>query len=86
MEEVFNGLNVIYTFHIFFQFYWRSGDFPSTQQNRPRCVQDLVISLIINIIANKMTFFVWHGCGTVAAQFLANRATHKPLIFSPINK
>ena len=49
-------------------------------------LQYLVIYLIINILANKMAFFVWHGCGTVAAQFLANRATLKPLIFSPINK
>ena len=49
-------------------------------------LQYLVIYLIINILANKMAFFVWHGCGTVAAQFLANRATLKHLIFSPINK
>ena len=49
-------------------------------------LQYLAIYLIINILANKMAFFVWHGCGTVAAQFLANRATLKPLIFSPINK
>ena len=33
-----------------------------------------------------MAFFVWHGCGTVAAQFLANRATLKHLIFNQINK
>ena len=33
-----------------------------------------------------MAFLGWHGCGIVAAQFLANRATLKPLIFRPINK
>ena len=49
-------------------------------------LQYLFIYLIINILANKLAFFVWHGCGSVAAQFLANRATLKPLIFSPINK
>ena len=30
-------------------------------------LQDSSIYLIINILANKMTFFGGHGCGTVAA-------------------